>query len=93
MESPPGYRAYALRPRIEALTRGRAGCSNQQRSSRTLRWIRLSNVRHDDPIDNHAALPCNARTRHGHFLQQQRNEIDAEAESTCCGTGRQDFTP
>ncbi|MDR7221045.1 sigma-70 family RNA polymerase sigma factor [Aminobacter aminovorans] len=70
-----------LRPRIEALTRGRVGCSATAEDIVQDTWIRLSNVRHDDAIDNHAAFTMQAAKNAaiGHFRKQQRrNEIDAE---------------
>lgn len=71
----------SLRPRIEALTRGRVGCSATAEDILQDTWIRLSNVRHDDSIDNHAAFAMRAAKNAaiGHFRKQQRrNEIDAE---------------
>lgn len=70
-----------LRPRIEALTRGRVGCSATAEDIVQDTWIRLSKVRNDETIDNHASFAMRAAKNAaiGHFRKQKRrSEIDAE---------------
>lgn len=71
----------ALRPRIEAFTRGRVGCGATAEDIVQDTWIRLANIDRDDAIDNHAAFAIRAAKNAvvGHFRKQRRrDEIDAE---------------
>jgi RNA polymerase sigma factor (sigma-70 family) len=71
----------ALRPRIEAMTRGRVGCGATAEDIAQDTWIRLANAGDGDAIDNHAAFAMRAAKNAviGHFRKQKRrSEIDAE---------------
>ncbi|PSJ62641.1 RNA polymerase sigma factor [Kumtagia ephedrae] len=73
----------AMRPRVEALTRGRVGCSATAEDLVQDVWIRLASVRNDDSIDNHTAFTMQAAKNAviGHFRKQKRRgEIDAEVQ-------------
>ncbi len=69
-----------LRPRIEAMTRGRVGCGATAEDLTQDTWIRLATAG-DDAVDNHAAFAMRAAKNAviGHFRKQKRrSEIDAE---------------
>ncbi|PWK74060.1 sigma-70 family RNA polymerase sigma factor [Aminobacter sp. AP02] len=71
----------ALRPRIEALIRGRVGCRATAEDIVQDTWIRMSKVRNDEAIENHASFVMRAAKNAaiGHLRKQnRRSELDAE---------------